>query len=646
MASQQQSGRAASKARRQMQVNGKGRSAAAPAPTRQPNRKERKPVSAANPAPAPAPQAAAPVASNFVAPASMPTPRRAQKSASRLRRESLAARGKVADKSKDRQLTSDMAMKRRSAADAKAGKGGDCGCGGPCCQEAEAKAAAAAPAPAVSAPSSNGVQAKRKPIVNASSTGRMLSRARRAAMAGRGKAGLEAHGKNSSASIARQANPDISARDLARTVRESRSKNGSRGCTAAAPARSRRPRNAAEAKQISGTEVAHSAKTTGDEVGLCRSITGTDYLSNEVFSEFCQSTPPAVPSKVKATSTLSGGSVTSGGVVGRSEKVTGDERGSCYAITGSEYVGKEHYDDFCKGKPEPGSAKVSFSQTTRGQVVSGSKPARSEKVTGDEAGTCKAVTGTPYAGSEQYEQYCKPSDSSMARARTVVRSGNAGRDITGLQPGLDNLTGAEKGACKTVSGTAYTGADQMQTVCGVSPAQVGQSDFPQPIEGAPWGAFSVIDSPVHASKGPGAGAITGTSYDQEQGRISGTFSLGEGKVTGTEQFRFGEGGRAANIITPTPKPDASEKVSRVTGEGMNIGIKISGDDWDRGERVTGTEGTSSVKRNPTRRGPISAMPENAPKRNEEVAQSDINVTGGSGTFEKGALITVSGGARG
>ena len=161
-----------------------------------------------------------------------------------MRRESLAAQGKRADKSRDRQLTGEMALKRRSAADAKVGKG-DCGCGGPCCQEAEAKASVAvSPAPAVSVPaSSNGLNAKRKPVVNASNSGRMLSRARRAAMAGRGKAGLEAHSKgNSSASLARQANPEISGRDLARVVRESRSKSGGRGCTSTAPARARRPR--------------------------------------------------------------------------------------------------------------------------------------------------------------------------------------------------------------------------------------------------------------------------------------------------------------------------------------------------------------------------------------------------------------------
>ena len=642
MASQQQSGRAASRARRQLQVNGQPRSVAATAHTRQP---KRKPVPAANPTPAPAPQAAAPVALNFAAPVNMPKPKAAQKSASRLRRESLAARGKRADRSSDRLRTSEMALKRRSAAEAKAEKG-DCGCGGPCCQEAEAKAAAV-PVSSVSAPAFTGKGARRKPVVSASNTGRMLSRARRTAMSGRGKAGLEALGKNSSASLARQANPEISARDLARVVRESRSKGGARGNASAAPTRTRRPRNAAEAKAVSGTKVSHSEKITGDETGLCRDVTGTEYFSSDVFTEFCQTEAPKVPHKVKTSESLSGRIITTSSKVGRSGNVTGDEEGSCRTITGSEYVGREQYDDFCKTKPEPGSAKVSFSQTTRGQIVSGSKPARSEHVTGDEAGTCSAVTGTPYTGVEQYGQYCKPDQVKLSQARNQNRSGsNVGRDITGQQPGFAGLTGTGKGVCSDVSGTTYVGAAEQQEVCEAKPAKVGEPDFPQPLTGAPWGAFSVVP-PVHASQQPQVAVrenVTGTRY--EKGLVSGTFSMGEGKITGTEQFRFGDKKARAATVVATPKVEEA-KVSRVTGEGLDAGLRITGNDWGRGDHVTGTEGTSAMKRNPTRRGPISAMPSSAPEQKKEVVErNDINVTGGSGSTESGALVTLSGGARG
>ena len=86
--------------------------------------------------------------------------------------------------------------------------------------------------------------------------------------------------------------------------------------------------------------------------------------------------------------------------------------------------------------------------------------------------------------------------------------------------------------------------------------------------------------------------------------------------------------------------------SRVTGEGQNAGGKITGDDWDRGDRVTGTEGTSALVRNPSRRGaPIGAMGFRA----AEPAEAPVpvsRVTGSSGSTDNGSLITYSGGARG
>jgi len=85
--------------------------------------------------------------------------------------------------------------------------------------------------------------------------------------------------------------------------------------------------------------------------------------------------------------------------------------------------------------------------------------------------------------------------------------------------------------------------------------------------------------------------------------------------------------------------------SRVTGEGQAAGQKITGDDWDRGDRVTGTEGKSATMRNPTVRGPVAAMAVSN-KRNEEVALPVSKVTGASGNTAQGSLITYSGGARG
>lgn len=649
MAIQNLSGRNVARARRDAQINGKA-ALSAKASTSMPAAPVAKAAVQAAVTPLARPTAKA-------VPRSVKTSTNSGREASRARRRNMSEQGK-AGVATDRIATA----KRNSRIQEE-----DCGCG---CKGSGGCGDATAvreTAPQLAVPkATNGSRRNEVKAVTASSAGRLNSRLRRDALAAQGKTGADAYRKGvSSAQMVRHQNPDISGRDLARTLRSQRSTAGGNSTATPSSGRTatagrRRPERADNS--VSGTRVSHSEKTTGDETGLCRTVTGTDYFSSDVFADFCQKDVPFVPRKVESSENLSGGVITASGNVGRSENVTGNERGSCRTVTGVEYVGREQYDDFCQSKPEPGNAKVSFSQTTRGQIISGSKPARSRQVSGDEVGTCQAVTGTPYAGVEQFRDFCEPGESKLTEVRNQRRSGNAGRDITGMQPGFSGLTGAGKGACRDVSGTSYIGATHHQEVCGALPAQMDEPDFPRPLADAPWGAFSLLQvnqtqnqaAPLHASqKTPVKDGVTGMRY--EQGRVSGTFSLGEGKITGTEQFRSNEGksrAKAAGInareVAALPAATLMDeaKATRVTGEGMELSMKITGNDWNRGDRVTGTEGTSAIKRNPTRRGPISAMSTTAPKRNEEVERSDINVTGGSGTFEKGAPVTLSGGARG
>jgi hypothetical protein len=165
--------------------------------------------------------------------------------------------------------------------------------------------------------------------------------------------------------------------------------------------------------------------------------------------------------------------------------------------------------------------------------------------------------------------------------------------------------------------------------------------------------------------------VTGTSYEQGN-RITGPFDMATGVVTGTEQFRFDRRSSAtelrpsaavapvglglapvrpatalaAVVSAPVSVDEDARSLSRVTGEGISAGLNITGDDWDRGKRVTGTEGASARRRNPSRSGPIAAMPAFQAKRNEELPEPVSRVTGSSGNTARGSLITVSGGARG
>ena len=449
--------------------------------------------------------------------------------------------------------------------------------------------------------------------------------------------------------------------------------------------------------RVTGNEVGRSEKVTGDEPGTCKSVTGTEYISANQSAAYCGTTTPSVrkvgrshtlggqavsgvmvgrsekvtgdesgsglqltgdqylgheppvggraATKVSSLSTLRGTGIT-GTHVGRSDKVTGDEPGTCRLVTGDEYVGSQQYERFCGSSPTPESAKVGFSLTNRSQVVSGTYTGRSEKVTGDEPGTCKIVTGTPYIGMEQAGNFCSPSAAAGIKARTPR---NSASPLTGLQPGIGGvMTGAERGACENVTGTPYVGADQLQGACGIKTG--AEPDFPQPLAGTNWQRFSV-QSPARSAQEQRqkGGAVTGSTYEQG-GRITGPFDMASGKVTGTEQFRFDRIPAPSRAVV-SAKTGATaqvaaeqEPVSRVTGEGS--GHKITGDDWDRGKRVTGTEGPSARRRNPSRVGIQNSMAAMQQKRNEDVVVPTCRVTGSSGSTDKGSLVTVSGGARG
>jgi len=389
-------------------------------------------------------------------------------------------------------------------------------------------------------------------------------------------------------------------------------------------------------KTVSGDNVGTSGKVTGNENGSDHQLTGTQYM---------QAGEDTAPAKVNVSQTLRGGSVT-GQHIGRSEKVTGDEPGSCRNVTGDDYVGSEQYSDFCKSTPAPTDRKVGVSNTLMGKSVTGTMTGRSETVTGDEPGSCQAVTGTPYASAQQGSNFCSDEQSLMSAARNAKGSTNVGPSMTGIQPGINGvMTGNAKGACEPVTGTPYVGADDAASACPATAATAGSPDFPQAIGGGqPWGQFSVASPAGEAQEMMANGGITGSTY--EKGHITGPFGMAGGKVTGTEEARFG--GSKAPMPEPVPAVAATvdgRVKSRISGEGQNAGQKITGDDWDRGDHVTGTEGASATRRNPTRRGAVTSMAVDN-KRNEEVSLPVSKVTGSSGNTEQGSLITYSGGARG
>ncbi len=397
-----------------------------------------------------------------------------------------------------------------------------------------------------------------------------------------------------------------------------------------------------DGRKVSGTMTGRSALVTGDEAGSGKALTGDQYLGSEPL-------PSGRPAeKVSSLSTIRGNGVT-GTDVSRRDQVTGNEAGSCKRVTGDEYVGAKQYDSFCGGTPNPEAAKVGLSLTNKTQSVSGTMTGRSPLVTGDEPGTCKAVTGTPYAGFEQSDQWCDNIASTEIQARTPKRLGTPAARLTGQQPGIGGkMTGAHKGECESLTGTPYIGGDQLSETCGLSSEQ-GSYAQQENTDSAAWTNFSV-KSPAreaHIQSEINSG-VTGTSYE-DSSKITGPFDMAANKVTGTEQFRF-DRKQSMSQSKPVEKivneESDSRPTSRITGEGQSAGLNITGDDWARGKHVTGTEGASSKRRNPSRLGPMSAMQASEFKRNQEVPEPDFLITGSSGNTRDGQLVTFSGGARG
>ncbi len=438
-------------------------------------------------------------------------------------------------------------------------------------------------------------------------------------------------------------------------------------------------------RRVTGTEVGRSTRVTGDEHGTCKRVTGTEYLAAEQVGEFCGTTPEPRPEKVSvgttekrqsvtgtdldrtvrvtggehgaqraitgtayadATATRNGGGIApkkvetshtsagatvSGTRVGRSSSLTGVEQGACKRVTGADYIASEEFVSFCREQPYQSPAKVGVSRTLGGQDVSGSQVGRSIKVTGDEYGACKPVTGSSYIGAEQFAEFC-----ATRVAAEAINRARLGRSpaLTGIQPGPDaKLTGNERGECQPISGTPYVGEDQAAEACGIAPME---AERPRD--------FSVA-TPARLARSSETRRITGSAYG-DGGRITGPMARAVGLISGTPEFRYREEaatGVAAPAPATAPAPAAPE---RITGEGRER--RITGDAWDRGDRVTGTEGRSAQRRNPTMRGDPRGNGVSArdTREVERPAPSASRITGSSGNASTGAMITVSGGARG
>ncbi len=449
-------------------------------------------------------------------------------------------------------------------------------------------------------------------------------------------------------------------------------------------------------RPVTGTLAVPGARVTGGEMGACKRITGTEYAPAEEVATLCGTMPEPNPPKVMVDATGKGLPVT-GNLPARSPKVTGDEAGSCarltgtpYAeparqglcaqgpekvaethtahgqpvtgteanpapgmtgtgvdvgacspVTGSQYMSAEAMQQTCGMTPPPAPQKVGVSTTWQGNPVTGAQPGPDPVVTGSEYGACQPVTGTGYVGREEMAMMCPPQAVQAGSQRLQQPPAVAGKPMTGIQPGPDQqVTGViERGVCQPVSGTPYVGADQYAQACNVPLEATGQTAAPQ-------GGFSIM-TPAHAANMRRGPHISGSPYYAD-GKITGSASKGLGLITGTPEFRHPHLFEQGEAEMPE---EARQPMPRVTGEATEPRRnRITGDDWSRSEVVTGTEGQSAAVRNPTRRGGGEPEKPRANARSwmriERLEVPEAPITGSAGNTNEGAVVTVSGGARG
>jgi hypothetical protein len=435
---------------------------------------------------------------------------------------------------------------------------------------------------------------------------------------------------------------------------------------------------------VSGTLVRSKVRVTGDEPGGRIAITGeADQNADDdltprradgahVSSQFNRQVDPhghsvfgtnlgrsanSFGSRVRMReapieSTDNGLPIT-GSAVGRGVRVTGDEAGVCRQVTGNQYLTPARAQAECGGSgggtapaaqlgaprrdPVTG-AKVGVAQTWGQQRLTGSNVEHDPRVTGDAAGSCSTITGTPYQGAGTIHGWCDPSAAAAAEDRLPRRA--AVSPITGDVPEhSDTVTGTGRGAAREVTGSPYFRERTQALSAGPEDALAGlEARFSvcSPQRSAHLRARAAQESRPAAAGGQAGG-------DAESGRstpITGSFAIARDRVTGNAEFQF----RSRGAIDP----NTVAAHLRLTGEGRAQGTRVTGWSWPEQSNVTGTEGAIAAERNPSERAGKAQAFSGARRfktlaKHEETKQLVTGLLGWSG--KTAAKVTLSGGAQ-
>jgi len=380
---------------------------------------------------------------------------------------------------------------------------------------------------------------------------------------------------------------------------------------------------------ITGTAVGRSKLTTGDESGACHDITGDQYLMPAEKQALCGCDTNAP--KVGVSHTLHGTRTTgtqTGQRIRRHGNITGTVNdGLCQDVSGTESFGSEQYIAHCGKAPSATGGRDTVEAATWGrQCVTGVDVEHNSRVTGDEQGLCDVITGTPYVGPNQYQTACSAEDEEKMERRNSSKLASVNYISGDAVSNADHVTGTQRGADRNITGSLYYQAD---------PEGGERMDVMERIKKINR-SFSVRPPQRECHERAGTDAINEPTAES---RITGTFSAGQGKITGNQEFHF----------NPRPKAEATAGKSRITGEGRVEGITITGSAWTSKDNVTGTEGHIAAERNPSERTGKSHAWAGAGRFKDKGTHPEPthHVTGEVGWSPKASVpITVSGGGRG
>ena len=391
---------------------------------------------------------------------------------------------------------------------------------------------------------------------------------------------------------------------------------------------------------VSGSMVRSAVAVTGDEAGAA-SVTGrvdqspADDLTTRsqgggVPTQFPRPTSSGAGAfggsgssgsrerrRERLAETTENGVAITGTAFGKSSKVTGDQGGATRNVTGNQFMGPVRR-QAAPGQPVPQAAepvvgrKLSVAQSWGGQSVSGLDVEQNKRVTGDEAGSTASLTGS---------QYLAPAAlGAQGGAETATSRRMAARTSKGVTGNTamhaEGVTGTARGAGRDVTGTAYYRTEAEPAAASANP--VAELD----------NRFSI--------RTPQRSAQLSPPRHTEEDRITGSFAAGGGKLTGNVEFQMRR--RAAEA-------DRAGASTQVSGEGSGKGTAITGNAWSNKGRVTGVDGSFASARNPTERGP-KAKPFAGATTFKTEAKTQETSQLVTGSFSKtGARVTLSGGAQ-